>query len=551
MGPTTAPGPALPARYRRQDRLRAPKRARRDNLRRPGRFSHRNHSIPRDLRCKFGHWRRTFPGDSNRSLRPRRYCSGNFRSRSTQRRRGGLLRFLAKSCPRPHAHRSAPAPPAGRKSPARHWVELASGDLRDRPGPPSTTAAQGVRSNGNPSCDAVYAPHQRWCHSHRCNPGRLAPWEIALADSFGSRPLASRTAPPSAWPLTAARPGFRCGADLSAGTRPTQAGPEPYHDAAQRGRPGRDPVGSARRAKYPGTALSLMRSATRTLAARTTAKCAKSFAPRTPTTPTRPSTGFAAWQGGGRASARETIGRVAAGAVADAALRARRHRGAGLGATGRRLASPRSTPTRSPATRSRPTPVRCPDGGRRRTHDSSASTRSAKPAIRSAAWSRCVARGSARPASASRSSTSSRPTSAKAMLSLPAAKGFEVGSGFAGAAMTRLSSTTTPSTARAGKVRTRTNHSGGIQGGISNGETDPVRVAFKPTATILREQETVNATAAPPPWPRGRHDPCVLPRAVPIVEAMIAVGARRPPSSAARPGWRELGVALHYGQPAG
>jgi chorismate synthase len=75
-----------------------------------------------------------------------------------------------------------------------------------------------------------------------------------------------------------------------------------------------------------------------------------------------------------------------------------------------------------------------------------------------------------------------------------------------------------------GRIRTRTNRSGGIQGGISNGEPITLRVAFKPTATILREQETVTEDGQPTTLkPKGRHDPCVLPRAVPIVEAMMCL----------------------------
>ena len=112
---------------------------------------------------------------------------------------------------------------------------------------------------------------------------------------------------------------------------------------------------------------------------------------------------------------------------------------------------------------------------------------------------------------------------AKAMLSLPATKGFEIGSGFAGTLLTGREHND-PFRVRRGKVRTTSNRSGGVQGGISNGEPVIFRVAFKPAATITREQETVTASgensilAA-----RGRHDPCVLPRAVPIVEAMTAL----------------------------
>ena len=113
---------------------------------------------------------------------------------------------------------------------------------------------------------------------------------------------------------------------------------------------------------------------------------------------------------------------------------------------------------------------------------------------------------------------------AHAMLSLPAAKGFEVGSGFAGTSLTGSEHNDIFFRDTAGKIHTRTNRSGGIQGGISNGEPILVRVAFKPTATIMREQESVDAQGNPVTLtPRGRHDPCVLPRAVPIVEAMMAL----------------------------
>jgi chorismate synthase len=112
---------------------------------------------------------------------------------------------------------------------------------------------------------------------------------------------------------------------------------------------------------------------------------------------------------------------------------------------------------------------------------------------------------------------------AKALLSIPASKGFEIGSGFAGTRL-RGSEHNDPFTALRGRVRARSNRSGGVQGGISNGEDVVVRVGFKPTATIRREQETADdrgrrARIAA----SGRHDPCVLPRAVPIVEAMVAL----------------------------
>jgi chorismate synthase len=112
---------------------------------------------------------------------------------------------------------------------------------------------------------------------------------------------------------------------------------------------------------------------------------------------------------------------------------------------------------------------------------------------------------------------------AKGMMSLPATKGFEIGSGFAGAKL-RGSEHNDSFEMREGRVRTTTNRSGGVQGGISNGEAIFFRVAFKPTATIFRPQQTVtSAGEATELQARGRHDPCVLPRAVPMVEAMAAL----------------------------
>lgn len=112
---------------------------------------------------------------------------------------------------------------------------------------------------------------------------------------------------------------------------------------------------------------------------------------------------------------------------------------------------------------------------------------------------------------------------AKAMLSLPATKGFEIGSGFSGTLLTGREHND-PFRMVDGKVRTTRNHSGGVQGGISNGETIIFRVAFKPTATIMSVQETVTSAHQNTELQgRGRHDACVLPRAVPIVEAMATL----------------------------
>jgi len=111
----------------------------------------------------------------------------------------------------------------------------------------------------------------------------------------------------------------------------------------------------------------------------------------------------------------------------------------------------------------------------------------------------------------------------KAMLSINAVKGFEYGSGFKGIEM-RGSQHNDAFYREGDKVRTRTNHSGGIQGGISNGEDIYFNVAFKPVATIMQDQESINESGETVTVSgKGRHDPCVVPRAVPIVEAMTAL----------------------------
>ncbi|KAI3705546.1 hypothetical protein L1987_75785 [Smallanthus sonchifolius] len=113
---------------------------------------------------------------------------------------------------------------------------------------------------------------------------------------------------------------------------------------------------------------------------------------------------------------------------------------------------------------------------------------------------------------------------AKAALSLPATKGFEFGSGFAGTFLTGSEHNDEFYMDEHGRVRTRTNRSGGIQGGISNGEIINMRIAFKPTSTISRKQNTVTRDKKETELiARGRHDPCVVPRAVPMVEASVAL----------------------------
>jgi chorismate synthase len=228
------------------------------------------------------------------------------------------------------------------------------------------------------------------------------------------------------------------------------------------------------------------------------------------------------WEGGGRSSARETIGRVAAGAVAKKVLRALYPEieilawvsavhdiGSCVDPASVRLEDIEANA------------VRCPDAVAAATMierikqvrgegDSvggviEAVVRGCPVGLGEPVFDRLEA------------------DLAKAMLSLPATKGFEVGSGFGGTRL-RGSEHNDPYIMEAGRVRTTSNRSGGVQGGISNGEPVTFRIAFKPTATISRSQSTVttsgeDATLAA----RGRHDPCVLPRAVPMVEAMTAL----------------------------
>jgi chorismate synthase len=233
--------------------------------------------------------------------------------------------------------------------------------------------------------------------------------------------------------------------------------------------------------------------------------------------------GIRAWQGGGRASARETIGRVAAGAVARKLLEL--EAAVEIVAWVKRVADQEADvdPARVARADVEANIVRCPDPA----------AAAAMIGLIDAARKDGDSLGGVIEAVARRVPAGLgdpifdklEADLAKALLSLPACKGFESGSGFAGTRL-RGSQHNDPfyPDAAEGRVRTRTNRSGGIQGGISNGEDILVRAAFKPTATILREQETVDVDGqATTLKPRGRHDPCVLPRAVPIVEAMIAL----------------------------
>lgn len=232
--------------------------------------------------------------------------------------------------------------------------------------------------------------------------------------------------------------------------------------------------------------------------------------------------GIRNWQGGGRASARETIGRVAAGAVARQVL-ASFHPQLEILAYVTHVSDIAATVDSAAATREQveANAVRCPDemaAGKMM----EAIEQARREGDSLGGIIQCVVRGV--PAGLGEPVFDKLEADlAKAMLSLPATKGFEIGSGFAAAAM-KGSEHNDSFEIREGKVRTATNRSGGVQGGISNGENIVFRVAFKPTATIAREQKTVTAAKEETTLAaRGRHDPCVLPRAVPMVEAMAAL----------------------------
>lgn len=228
--------------------------------------------------------------------------------------------------------------------------------------------------------------------------------------------------------------------------------------------------------------------------------------------------GIRNWQGGGRASARETVGRVAGAAVAKKVLEPEK---IATLAYVKRIGTLEAQidPDRVTLNQIESNIVRCPDGRAaeamidlidevRRDGDSvggviEAIVHNVPVGLGAPVFSKLEA------------------DLAAALMSLPASKGFEIGSGFAGSAW-RGSRHNDVFVKKAGRIRTLTNHSGGVQGGISNGEAIILRVAFKPTATLLRPQKTVDRKGRSVELKaRGRHDPCVLPRAVPMVEAMI------------------------------
>ncbi|MCA9758395.1 MAG: chorismate synthase [Candidatus Eisenbacteria bacterium] len=236
--------------------------------------------------------------------------------------------------------------------------------------------------------------------------------------------------------------------------------------------------------------------------------------------------GIRNWQGGGRSSARETVGRVAAGAIAEKILALAE--GVSIISYVRRVGSIEAAdPKRLTRKKVDANDVRCPDG---------------EAAEKMAAAIDAARRDGDSLGGIVETIVTGTPAGlgipvfdrleadlAKAMLSLPASKGFEIGSGFDGTFL-RGSEHNDPFVPRVDRktgetrIGTTTNRSGGVQGGISNGEPIVFRVAFKPTATIRKPQRTVDTEGRRRTLEaRGRHDPCVLPRAVPVVEAMTAL----------------------------
>jgi len=232
--------------------------------------------------------------------------------------------------------------------------------------------------------------------------------------------------------------------------------------------------------------------------------------------------GIRNWQGGGRASARETVGRVAAGAIARKLL----HTVAGIEVlawvsqihevetsidpAGVTLEAVESSLTRCPEPSASAEMIDRIDAARARGDSLGGVVE-------------CVARNV--PAGLGEPVFEKLEAElARAMISLPASKGFEIGSGFGGTRMTGIEHNDPFVIGENGKPHTESNRSGGIQGGISNGEPIVLRVAFKPTATISQAQRTVTRDGKETILEaQGRHDPCVLPRAVPIVEAMACL----------------------------
>jgi chorismate synthase len=232
--------------------------------------------------------------------------------------------------------------------------------------------------------------------------------------------------------------------------------------------------------------------------------------------------GIRNWQGGGRSSARETIGRVAAGAIAKKILA--QVAGVEIVAYVKSIKDLEATVDENTVTLEQVESniVRCPNAEvAEKMIDLIDKARKDKDSLGGVV--ECVVRNVPKGLGAPVFDKLEADL-AKAIMSLPATKGFEIGSGFAGTLMTGSEHNDEFYIDENGETRTVTNRSGGIQGGISNGENIIMRAAFKPTATIGKEQRTVNKTGEETTLAaKGRHDPCVLPRAVPMVEAMVAL----------------------------
>jgi len=232
--------------------------------------------------------------------------------------------------------------------------------------------------------------------------------------------------------------------------------------------------------------------------------------------------GIRNWQGGGRASARETIGRVAAGAIARKLLQT--VAGVEVLAWVRRVheVEAKIDPGTVSLEAVESNLVRCPEpSAAEEMIERIDAARKRGDSLGGVV--ECVARN-VPPGLGDPVFDKLEADLARSLLSLPASKGFEIGSGFEGARMTGIEHNDPFVPGADGHPHTASNRSGGVQGGISNGEPILVRVAFKPTATISLPQQTVRTNGQPIELEAsGRHDPCVLPRAVPIVEAMVCL----------------------------
>jgi chorismate synthase len=243
--------------------------------------------------------------------------------------------------------------------------------------------------------------------------------------------------------------------------------------------------------------------------------------------------GIRAWQGGGRASARETVGRVAAGAVAEQVL-ATRFPALRIRAWVERVHRIDARPHIDPDGVTRELvdahPTRCPHPESARAMEA-AILEAKKRGDSLGGYLRLYVDG-VPPGLGEPVFDKLDAVLAQAFMSLPACKGVEIGSGFAGPEMSGLEhndifewqNPEPPEAGEPARMSTRTNRSGGVQGGISNGMALDVRLVFKPTATVLKPQPSADdAGHNVELLAKGRHDPCVLPRAVPIVEAMAAL----------------------------